>query len=149
MPHPFPALDGSSPKTQQFPDRPAMGIDTNKRYTATIDGWLSTAVTSPFEGAPLTGDDAAVMSLATLAGNQYDRQGATVTANALTGVRPLAVVANTKTFASLSPDMRRTIEQVWPGGDPMAVRLGSTTFALRRREASAVMVEPVSDGSTP
>jgi ferrous iron transport protein A len=34
------------------------------------------------------------------------------------------------------------ISEVWPGGDPMAVRLGNTTFALRRREASAVIVEP-------
>jgi len=34
------------------------------------------------------------------------------------------------------------IEQIWPGGDPLAVRLGNTTFALRRREASVVLVEP-------
>ena len=33
------------------------------------------------------------------------------------------------------------IEEIWPGGDPMAVRLGNTTFALRRREASVVLVE--------
>jgi ferrous iron transport protein A len=32
------------------------------------------------------------------------------------------------------------IEEVWPGGDPMAVRVGSTVFALRRREARAVLV---------
>jgi ferrous iron transport protein A len=32
------------------------------------------------------------------------------------------------------------IEEIWPGGDPMAVRLGNMTFALRRREAGAVMV---------
>jgi ferrous iron transport protein A len=32
------------------------------------------------------------------------------------------------------------IEQIWPGGDPIAVRIGSTVFALRRREASAVLV---------
>jgi ferrous iron transport protein A len=36
------------------------------------------------------------------------------------------------------------IEEVWPGGDPIAVRLGNTTFALRRREASVVLVEPES-----
>jgi peptidylprolyl isomerase len=36
MPHPFPALDGSSPKTQRFTDRPEMGVDPNKRYTATM-----------------------------------------------------------------------------------------------------------------
>ena len=34
------------------------------------------------------------------------------------------------------------IEEIWPGGDPLAVRLGNTTFALRRREASVVLVEP-------
>ena len=33
------------------------------------------------------------------------------------------------------------VEEVWPGGDPMAVRVGSTVFALRRREAQAVLVE--------
>ena len=32
------------------------------------------------------------------------------------------------------------VEEIWPGGDPIAVRLGNTTFALRRREAAAVMV---------
>ncbi len=35
------------------------------------------------------------------------------------------------------------IEEVWPGGDPMAVRLGNTTFALRRREAGVVLVDPL------
>lgn len=32
------------------------------------------------------------------------------------------------------------VEEVWPGGDPMVVRLGSTHFALRRSEANAVIV---------
>ncbi len=32
------------------------------------------------------------------------------------------------------------VAAVWPGGDPIAVRLGNTTFALRRREARAVLV---------
>ncbi len=41
------------------------------------------------------------------------------------------------------------IEEIWPGGDPIAVRLGNTTFALRRREAAAVMVEPEVVGVTP
>jgi len=36
MPHPFPALDGSSPKTRQFRERPEMGVDKDKRYTATM-----------------------------------------------------------------------------------------------------------------
>ena len=33
------------------------------------------------------------------------------------------------------------IATVWPGGDPMAVRVGSTVFALRLREAQAVLVQ--------
>jgi ferrous iron transport protein A len=32
------------------------------------------------------------------------------------------------------------IEEIRPGGDPIAVRIGSSIFALRRREAQAVMV---------
>jgi ferrous iron transport protein A len=32
------------------------------------------------------------------------------------------------------------VSEIWPGGDPMAVRLGNTLFALRRREAGAVLV---------
>ena len=32
------------------------------------------------------------------------------------------------------------VAETWPGGDPMAVRLGNTLFALRRREAGAVLV---------
>jgi ferrous iron transport protein A len=32
------------------------------------------------------------------------------------------------------------IEELRPGGDPIAVRIGCSIFALRRREASAVMV---------
>jgi ferrous iron transport protein A len=32
------------------------------------------------------------------------------------------------------------IGEARPGGDPIAVRVGGTCFALRRREASAVLV---------
>ncbi len=32
------------------------------------------------------------------------------------------------------------IEELRPGGDPIAVRIGCSIFALRRREAEAVMV---------
>jgi cyclophilin family peptidyl-prolyl cis-trans isomerase len=36
MAYPFPALDGSAPVTQKFDQSPEMGIDTAKRYTATM-----------------------------------------------------------------------------------------------------------------
>ncbi len=34
------------------------------------------------------------------------------------------------------------IEAMWPFGDPLAVRVRGSTFALRRREASAILVLP-------
>ena len=38
----------------------------------------------------------------------------------------------------------------WPGDDPMAVRVGGSTFALRRREAELVTVSPArSAGGAP
>ncbi len=44
MPTPFPALDGSAPTQQQFAEPPEMGIDTSKRYTATMETSLGTIV---------------------------------------------------------------------------------------------------------
>jgi len=42
------------------------------------------------------------------------------------------------------------IEEIRPGGDPIAVRIGSSMFALRRREAQAVLVrlEPAGEAAT-
>ena len=36
MATPFPPLDGSAPKVQQFSEPPELGIDPDKRYTATM-----------------------------------------------------------------------------------------------------------------
>jgi cyclophilin family peptidyl-prolyl cis-trans isomerase len=44
MSHPFPALDGSAPKVQQFDSAPDMGIDPSKRYTATMETSMGTLV---------------------------------------------------------------------------------------------------------
>jgi ferrous iron transport protein A len=38
-------------------------------------------------------------------------------------------------------ELIEVIEEIWPGGDPIAVRVGNTTFALRRREAGSVFVD--------
>jgi ferrous iron transport protein A len=35
-----------------------------------------------------------------------------------------------------------------PGGDPLVVRIGGSTFALRRAEAACIEVEPVSSAAT-
>jgi ferrous iron transport protein A len=34
------------------------------------------------------------------------------------------------------------IAAAWPAGDPVAVRIGNAVFALRRREARAVLLRP-------
>jgi ferrous iron transport protein A len=34
----------------------------------------------------------------------------------------------------------RVVAESFPGGDPIAVRVGSTTFALRRREAAMIRI---------
>jgi peptidylprolyl isomerase len=44
MATPFPALDGSAPRQQQFDSAPEMGIDTSKRYTATMETSMGTLV---------------------------------------------------------------------------------------------------------
>jgi cyclophilin family peptidyl-prolyl cis-trans isomerase len=44
MSTPFPPLDGSAPVTQQFSEAPEMGIDTAKRYEATMTTSLGTVV---------------------------------------------------------------------------------------------------------
>ncbi len=41
------------------------------------------------------------------------------------------------------------IAQAMPGGDPFVVRVGTSTFALRRREVESVWVEPASAPPTP
>lgn len=39
------------------------------------------------------------------------------------------------------------IAEARPGGDPIAVRIGGSCFALRRREAAAVLVTMTPDGA--
>jgi ferrous iron transport protein A len=35
------------------------------------------------------------------------------------------------------------LARMWPGADPIAIRIAGSTFALRRREASCVTVRPL------
>jgi ferrous iron transport protein A len=42
----------------------------------------------------------------------------------------------------------RVIALGFPGGEPIAVRIGNTTFALRRFEADHVLVIPASQSGT-
>jgi ferrous iron transport protein A len=44
-------------------------------------------------------------------------------------------------------EVLEVVGAIWPGDDPIAVRLGRSLFALRRREAAAVMVSPATAGA--
>ena len=44
MATPFPELDGSAPRKQEFDSAPDQGIDPSKRYTATMDTSMGTIV---------------------------------------------------------------------------------------------------------
>jgi peptidylprolyl isomerase len=67
MPFAFPPLDGSAPKTQKFNDKPEMGIDVTKRYTATMDTSLGEMVIAlDAINAPIT-----VNNFVFLAGYRY------------------------------------------------------------------------------
>jgi ferrous iron transport protein A len=39
----------------------------------------------------------------------------------------------------------QVIARMWPAGDPLVVRIGGSTFALRRTEAAAVTVVRISE----
>ena len=67
MATPFPPLDGSAPKTQQFSSPPELGIDPSKRYTATISTSLGDMVVAlDAAAAPNT-----VNNFVFLAGHHY------------------------------------------------------------------------------
>jgi len=74
------------------------------------------------------GEAAVVAGLAELAGLEDGRgSGAIVLAR----LRDLGFVAGARC---------EVIAKMWPVGDPMVVRVGGSTFALRRAEAAAVRV---------
>ena len=55
MPSAFPPFDGSAPVSQKFSSAPEMGIDTSKRYTATMETSMGTMVIAlDAINAPLT-----------------------------------------------------------------------------------------------
>jgi ferrous iron transport protein A len=74
------------------------------------------------------GDAAVVSSLADVAGFEHDKGGS---AALLARLRDLGFIAGARC---------EVMARMWLGGDPMVVRVGGSTFALRRAEAFAVRV---------
>jgi ferrous iron transport protein A len=88
---------------------------------------LSSALPSPLTLADLRkGDERVVLGLTAVAGLN-DGQADLLVAR----LRDLGFVAG----ASCA-----VVARMWPGGDPIAVRIGGSSFALRRAEAAAVRV---------
>ncbi len=74
------------------------------------------------------GESALVAGLAEAAGFDDGRGSAAIL---LARLRDLGFVAGAHC---------EVIARMWPAGDPLAVRIGGSTFALRRAEAAAVLV---------
>jgi Fe2+ transport system protein FeoA len=74
------------------------------------------------------GESALVAGLAEVAGFDDARDSATIL---LARLRDLGFVAGAHC---------EVIARMWPAGDPLVVRIGGSTFALRRAEAAAVRV---------
>ena len=90
---------------------------------------------------PATSDSSA--STRTLAdlrkGDEVTVAGLHPVAGLLAGQAEL-VVARLRDLGFVAGARCEVIARMWPGGDPIAVRVGGSSFALRRAEAAAVRV---------
>lgn len=58
----------------------------------------------------------------------------------LAGDQASALVSRLRDLGFVTGARCQVVARMWPGGDPIAVRVGGSTFALRRAEASAVQL---------
>ena len=105
---------------------------------------MKSTVSPPDSAVPLTdlqrGDSACVEGLDSSASPAGDAGEAEAL---LARLRDLGFVAGARC---------EVVARMWLGGDPLAVRIGGSTFALRRAEAAAVRVQrlqeqPIESGS--
>ncbi len=66
-----------------------------------------------------------------------------VSAPGATASEAQQLLARLRDLGFVSGARCQVIARMWLGGDPLVVKIGGSTFALRRAEASAVLVEPV------
>lgn len=74
------------------------------------------------------GDAAVVSGLTDVAGFEDDKGGSA------------ALLARLRDLGFITGARCEVMARMWLGGDPMVVRVGGSTFALRRAEAAAVRV---------
>lgn len=58
----------------------------------------------------------------------------------LAGDQAAALITRLRDLGFVAGAHCKVVARMWPGGDPIAVRVGGSTFALRRAEASAVQL---------
>jgi ferrous iron transport protein A len=58
-----------------------------------------------------------------------------------------ALLARLRDLGFVSGARCEVVARMWLGGDPLAVRIGGSTFALRRAEAAAVRVQRTQERS--
>jgi ferrous iron transport protein A len=103
---------------------------------------------------PSDGQTRAIRSLCTLRKGERGvvsaiGEGAATDSTAIGDVAGSTIVRRLMELGFVAGERVEIIEELRPGGDPIAVRIGSSIFALRRREAHAVMVkvEPPQDAT--
>jgi ferrous iron transport protein A len=76
-----------------------------------------------------------------------DAQEATVIAvNSIDSALPENLLRRLVELGFLPGERVRIVARGVPGGNPLAVRVGTSTFALRRAEARCVFVQPKNKG---
>jgi ferrous iron transport protein A len=80
---------------------------------------------------------------ATLADLPHGAEGTVCTLTQVAGLagdQASALVSRLRDLGFVTGARCQVVARMWPGGDPIAVRVGGSTFALRRAEASAVQL---------
>jgi ferrous iron transport protein A len=113
---------------------------TSRALKSILRGVKSPDLSTPNTSVPLAelkrGDLALVSGLEAVAA----LQGGTDDAALLTRLRDLGFIAGARC---------EVVARMWFGGDPLVVRIGGSTFALRRAEAAAVRVQRLQEQVRP
>jgi len=92
---------------------------------------------------PDSAADSARNSAATLAELPDGKEGTVAGLSqvpGLSGAQASALVTRLRDLGFVAGAQCKVVARMWPGGDPIAVRVGGSTFALRRAEALAVQL---------
>jgi TRAP-type transport system periplasmic protein len=89
----------------------------------------ATAVASRFEGSSMAKYDGLEQQVGSVAGNQYDAAGSTVTANVNLWARPIALFANTKMFDALPASTRALLQKAAVAALPAATKIQAAAEA--------------------